>query len=202
MHDIVAHNLAVMIALTDGAGRVLRDSADHHPATEAITAASSTGRQALAEMRLLLGVLRDDDADGRLTPQPGLADIEQLVDQLRGAGLPVKLVITGTGTALADGLQLTAFRVVQEALTNVLRHAHGAVSADVELHFHADRLELTVTNTGTSQAPTEPGRGLSGMHERIALYNGSMDAGPLAQGGWRVRARLPLTPPVAPENEY
>jgi signal transduction histidine kinase len=198
MHDIVAHNLTVMIALTDGAGRILQDLPDRG-ASEAIAAASATGRQALSEMRRLLGVLRHEEAGETLAPQPALAQIEQLVEQLRSAGLPARLIITGSSAALPEGLQLIAFRIVQEALTNVLRHAHGSVSADVELKVHAGQLELTVTNTGTSCEPTEPGRGLSGMGERVALYNGSIEAGPLAGGGWRVRARLPLSPPALSE---
>lgn len=198
MHDIVAHNLTVMIALTDGAGRVLENLPDR-AAAEAIAAASATGRQALSEMRLLLGVLRDDEAAEALAPQPGIAEIEQLLEQLRGAGLPARLVITGSSAALPKGLQLIAFRIVQEALTNVLRHAHGAVSADVELNVGSGQLELTVTNTGTSREATEPGRGLGGMRERVALYHGTIEAGPLAEGGWRVRARLPLDPPAVSE---
>lgn len=197
MHDIVAHNLAVMITLTDGAGRVLEDLPDR-AAAEAIAAASATGRQALSEMRLLLGVLRDDEAGDALTPQPGLDDIEQLVEQLRGAGLPARLTVTGSSAAIPDGLQLIAFRVVQEALTNVLRHAHGAVSADVALEVHADHLELTIANTGASVGPAEPGRGLSGMRERVALCHGSIEAGPHPGGGWRVWARLPLNSPATP----
>jgi signal transduction histidine kinase len=201
MHDIVAHNLTVMIALTDGAARVLRDSPDR-AATEAVAVASSTGRQALSEMRLLLGVLREDEASEVLAPQPGLADIEQLVEQLRGAGLPVRLIITGPRAVLSEGLQLTAYRIVQEALTNVLRHARGAVSADVELHFRPGHLDLTITNTSAaSQEPAEPGGGLSGMRERALLYHGTMDAGPLAEGGWCVRTRLPLGPPTATGTE-
>jgi len=199
MHDIVAHSLTVMIALNDGAGRVLRDSPDRGVA-DAIATASATGRQALSEMRLLLGVLRDDQSGEEFAPQPGLAELEELVEQTRGVGLPVRLIITGTTTPLPESLQLTVFRIVQEALTNVLRHARGPASAEVELHFHADGLELTVTNTGTTnREPVEPGRGIRGMRERALLYNGNIEAGPLAEGGWRVRARLPLIPSAAPE---
>lgn len=198
MHDIVAHNLAVMIALTDGAGRVLKDLPDP-AAAEAIAAASATGRQALSEMRLLLGMLRDDEAGDALAPQPGLAEIEQLVEQLRGAGLPARLSVTGSSAAIPEGLQLIAFRIVQEALTNVLRHAQGAVSADVGLEVHAGHLELTIANSGAGVGATEAGRGLSGMRERVALCHGSIETGPLPEGGWRVWARLPLNPPSMPE---
>ena len=196
MHDIVAHNLTVMIALTDGAARVLEDK-PHGDAAQAIAAASATGRQALSEMRLLLGVLRDDEAGETLAPQPGLAEIEQLVEQLRSAGLPVRLTITGSSAPLPSGLQLIAFRIIQEALTNVLRHAHGAVSADVALDVQPGQLELTITNTGanhpgTNREPTEPGRGLSGMRERVALYHGEIETGPIPGHRWRVWARLPL----------
>jgi signal transduction histidine kinase len=191
MHDIVAHNLTVMIALADGA--VFAAERTPEKATSAMETVSSTGRQALAEMRRLLGVLRDEKSS-TLVPQPGVPQIDQLVDQVRAAGLPVTLEVAGDGRALPAGAQLTVFRLVQESLTNCLKHAGASAVARVRLRYAADGVDVEVTDNGPGRAqPADSsGRGLDGMRERAAVYAGTVEAGPRATGGWRVHARLSL----------
>jgi signal transduction histidine kinase len=194
MHDIVAHNLSVMIALADGAGYALHDAPDR--AEAAMANVSRTGRQALTEMRGLLGVLRDEGGPQALAPQPGLAEIEALVGQLRAAGVTVGYEVGGVATtAPPPGLQLAAYRIVQEALTNTLKHAGPGAQAHVTLRHAGDALELEITDTGTggpAPAGAAQGGGLRGMRERAALYGGVARAGPVAGGGWQVRAQLRL----------
>ena len=198
MHDIVAHNLSVMIALADGASLTIREDAER--AAVAIGQVSATGRQALSQMRRLLGVLRDDDDDSAtaMAPQPGLGDLEHLLAQVRLVGLRGELVTEGQPPAqLAPGLQLTVYRLVQEALTNVLKHAVGATVAVVRLTFRHDRLEVEVTDDGTGSASrSSGGHGITGMRERAAVYGGVVEAGPSARTGWRVRSGFDLTPTV------
>jgi signal transduction histidine kinase len=192
LHDIVAHNLTVMIALADGA--VFAAARAPEKATTAMGTVSETGRQALAEMRRLLGVLREDDGGSELVPQPGVRQIDQLVEQVRAAGLPVTLEVAGDGRALPPGAQLTVFRLVQEALTNCLKHAGASAVAGVKLRYAADAVDVEVTDNGVSSPRTaDPdGRGLDGMRERAAVYAGTVEAGPRLGGGWRVHARLRL----------
>jgi signal transduction histidine kinase len=192
MHDIVAHNLTVMIALADGA--VFAAARAPEKATTAMETVSETGRQALAEMRRLLGVLREDDGGSELVPQPGVPQIDQLVEQVRAAGLPVTLEVAGDGRTLPPGAQLTVFRLVQEALTNCLKHAGASAVAAVKLRYSADIVDVEVTDNGVSRPRTaDPdGRGLDGMRERAAVYAGTVEAGPRLGGGWRVHARLRL----------
>ena len=188
MHDIVAHNLSVMVALADGAGFM----ADADPARSvgAMEQVSRTGTHALAEMRRLLGVLREDEA-AALAPQPGLADLDALLEQVRAAGLPVMLETSGTPIPLGAGAELTVFRLVQEALTNTLKHAGTDVRATVRLRYEADGIDVEVTDDGSGHAPDSAnGQGLSGMRERAAVYGGAIDAGPRPGGGWRVHTRL------------
>jgi signal transduction histidine kinase len=190
MHDIVAHNLTVMIALADGA--VFAAARAPEKATTAMETVSVTGRQALTEMRRLLGVLRDDDEGSTLVPQPGVPQIDQLVEQVRAAGLPVTLEVAGNGRALPGGAQLTVFRLVQEALTNSLKHAGASAAASVRLRYAVDEIDVEVTDSGTPRTlvGTPGGRGLEGMRERAAVYAGTVEAGPRADGGWRVHAHL------------
>jgi signal transduction histidine kinase len=192
MHDIVAHNLTVMIALADGA--VFAAARAPEKATTAMETVSETGRQALGEMRRLLGVLREDDGGSELVPQPGVPQIDQLVEQVRAAGLPVTLEVAGDGRTLPPGAQLTVFRLVQEALTNCLKHAGSSAVAGVKLRYAADAVDVEVTDNGASRPRTaDPGgRGLDGMRERAAVYAGTVEAGPRLGGGWRVHARLRL----------
>jgi signal transduction histidine kinase len=191
MHDIVAHNLSVMIALADGAAY----AAERAPAqsASAMEAVAATGRQALGEMRSLLGVLRDDESTGELAPQPGMHQIDRLVGQVRTAGLPVAVAVEGEVRELPAGAQLTVFRVVQEALTNSLKHAGPQAQALVRLSYDAAGVDVEISDNGAgvrSGAQSAQGRGLDGMRERAAVYGGTIEAGPLPTGGWRVRARL------------
>jgi signal transduction histidine kinase len=196
MHDIVAHNLSVMIALADGAALTAGD--DPARATTAMRQVSVTGRQALMEMRRLLGVLRDDGPVA-LEPQPGLTDLETLLTQVRLVGLRGELVTEGRLPTLPAGLQLTIYRLVQEALTNTLKHAIEPHTATVRLRFSDEfGLEVEVTDDGaaTSQAAGGPaaraGHGINGMRERAAVYGGTVEAGPRSGRGWQVRGRFDL----------
>ena len=189
MHDVVAHNLSVMIALADGA----QLTADPAAAERAMGAVSSTGREALDEMRRLLGVLREH-TDTPLAPQPGLDQLDALVEQVRGAGLRTRLTRTGTPAPLSPGAQLAVYRLVQEALTNTLKHARGASAAEVHLHFGERVLSLEIVDDGAPAHPGPTGHGLAGMRERAAAYGAAVDAGPRRDGGWRVGARFPVTP--------
>ncbi len=188
MHDIVAHNLSVIVALADGAGFMAES--DPRRSADAMEQVSQTGRHALGEMRRLLGVLRDDGG-AALAPQPGLADIDGLLERLRAAGLRVTLETSGDPIALGPGAELTVYRLVQEALTNTLKHAGADVAATVRLRYERDGIDIEVTDDGRGRARVSAGgQGLSGMRERAAVYGGSIDAGPAAGGGWRVHARL------------
>jgi signal transduction histidine kinase len=200
MHDIVSHNLSVMIALADGAGYALRSSPQR--AAAAIDQVSATGRQALLEMRRLLGVLREDEAEHPFEPQPSLDRLEALLAGVDAAGVNVTVDLDGDPRALGDGVQLTVFRVAQEALTNTLKHAERPTSAHVALHCRGGEVDLEVTNTGSPSSdpaaaapagapPPMSGRGLRGMRERASAYGGEVDAGPTPDGGWRVHLHLP-----------
>ena len=191
MHDIVAHNLSVMIALSDGASYAVRDAPGR--AEAALARASRTGRQALAEMRGLLGVLRNDTATQTRAPQPGMAQIEELVEQVRLAGVPVHYELAGRPYAVPEGVQLAVYRIVQEALTNTLKHASQKAEARVSLTYAAEYLEVDVLDTGGPACASEDGGGLNGMRERAAVYGGVIEAGPAPGGGWHVRTVLMLT---------
>jgi signal transduction histidine kinase len=192
LHDVVAHSVSTMVLQTSGARQVLRSHTDE--ADDAMRSVELTGRQALRELRRMLGILRTDEAPS-LDPQPGVADIEPLVAGMRDAGLPLQLEMSGAPTALAPGFDLTAYRIVQEALTNVLKHA-GRVETSVHVNFDADALELVIHNAGPVAQPApnggDPGHGLIGMRERVALYGGNVQAAPHDSGGFTVHARLPL----------
>ena len=202
MHDIVAHNLAVMIALADGAAFTATVAPDRAAAT--MQQVSETGRQALAEMRRLLGLLRGGEppqARSGLAPQPGLDDIDELVDQVRAAGVRVELTREGVAGAWSPGAGLAVYRIVQEALTNTLKHAGPKASAQVRLCYTAAGVDVEVTDDG-ARRPAQPaaaiaagGQGLAGMIERAASYGGEVEAGPCPGTGWRVRARLRFDDP-------
>jgi signal transduction histidine kinase len=188
MHDIVAHNLSVMVALADGAGFMA--PSDPARSAGAMEQVSRTGRHALGEMRRLLGVLRAD-GEAALAPQPGLADLDVLLEQVRAAGLPVTFETTGAPVALGSGAELTVYRLVQEALTNSLKHAGAGAAATVRLRYEEGGIDVEVTDDGRGRALVSAGgQGLSGMRERAAVYGGEVDAGPAPTGGWRVHVRL------------
>ncbi|MCD9874921.1 sensor histidine kinase [Streptomyces guryensis] len=198
MHDIVGHNLSVMITLAD-AGAYATDSAPER-GKEALQLIGDTGRQALGELRRVLGVLREA-ADGpsagpELSPQPGIADIGALCAKVRAAGLEVVYRTSGDVDALDSGVQLTAYRIVQEALTNTLKHADADTRVHLAIVETETRLNIRVQDTGpaTPPGPYEEGHGLVGMRERAALYGGTVSAGPAGGGGWSVEAVLDLTP--------
>ena len=191
LHDVIAHSVSVM-TVQAGAARLLLDD-DPSRAREPLLSVEETGRQALADMRRLLGILRGSDERADLAPQPSIATVDVLVDQVRSAGLPTELTIEGECKALPPGVDLTAYRIVQEALTNVLKHA-GAARARVSIRYGRDRLALEVTNDGRISENGQPGHGLVGMRERVTLYGGTFEAGPAPRGGYAVRAELPLNP--------
>ncbi|MFJ6075233.1 sensor histidine kinase [Streptomyces sp. NPDC093065] len=204
MHDIIGHNLSVITGLADGGRYAAAKSPDR--AAQALDAIGTTSRQALGELRRLLDVLRDDAQDGgpaapELAPQPALTDLDRLLDGVRRAGLPVRETVNGEPT-LPEGRQLTLYRVVQEALTNSLKHAGPDATAHIELSYGAGgAVTLTVTDTGRAAPLPRPdltgGRGLPGMRERTALYGGTLEAGPrpAPEQGWRVHLHLPEEPP-------
>jgi signal transduction histidine kinase len=194
MHDIVAHHLSVMIALADGASYQLKEAPER--ADAAMITASRTGRQALTEMRRLLGVLRDEEQPS-LTPPPGIAQVDTLVDRVRAAGMSVRYELSGSPDQIEPGLQLTVHRIVQEALTNTLKHAGDGAEVSVTLSCAPDSVWLEVRNSGSVVAePTAgEGGGLRGMRERAAVYDGVVEAGPQPGGGWAVRTRLALGQP-------
>ncbi|SCE94046.1 Signal transduction histidine kinase [Micromonospora haikouensis] len=192
LHDVVAHHVSVMGVLATGARRVLRRDPD--AADEAIATIEDTGRATLRELRRLLDVLRTDaEPAADLAPQPGLAGIEPLVEQVREAGLPVTLRVEGEPGSLEEGVALTVYRIVQEALTNALKHA-GEATAVVRLTFGAAYLAVEVTDTGRGPAPgaVRVGHGLVGMRERVGLYGGTLRTGARPGGGYRVYARIPV----------
>ena len=189
LHDVVAHSVSVM-TVQAGAARLLLDE-DPARAREPLLAVEETGRQALAEMRRLLGILRAEERPAALAPQPGVADVDALVEQVRAAGLPVDVVVDGEPKPLPPGVDLAAYRVVQEALTNALKHA-GAARAEVSIRYGESALEVAVTNDGHVRRNGPGGHGLVGMRERVALYGGELEAGPRREGGYAVRAKLPV----------
>ncbi|MEU8317631.1 histidine kinase [Nonomuraea sp. NPDC048881] len=189
LHDVVAHNVSVMVVQADGAGFAL--DSDPEQARLAVRNISKTGRAALAEMRRMVGVLRENEDDGTdYTPQPGLGQLEELV---RGAGVPASLRIGGVPGELPEGQQLAVYRIVQEALTNALKHGGPHVQARVEIDYGGPELVVRVTDDGRgAAAPRSPdGHGLIGMRERVGMYGGAVSAGPLTGGGFEVLARLP-----------
>ncbi len=206
MHDVVAHSLSVVIAQADGgryAGRT-----DAAAATAALETIADTGRQALADMRSLLGVLRDGTAAGGVhgqggatdySPQPDVAAVDGLVEDVRASGVDVDLIVEGAPHELAAGPQLAVYRIVQESLTNVLKHAGPATRAWVRLHWREEALELSVLDDGRGAAaaldgPEGTGHGLLGMRERAELHGGRLEAGPRPGGGFGVHAALPYRP--------
>ncbi|WP_329401033.1 sensor histidine kinase [Streptomyces melanogenes] len=202
LHDVVAHNVSVMVVQADGAAYVMESAPDQ--AKIALETISMTGRQALAEMRRLLGVLRTGEhrEAGEYVPQPDVEQIEELVEQVRTAGLTVDFKIEGTPRPLPSGVELTAYRIVQEALTNTRKHGGPEAGASVRLVYFDDGLGLLVEDDGRGAAhemyedggADGQGHGLIGMRERVGMVGGTLDAGPRPGGGFRISALLPLKP--------
>ncbi|GAA0962145.1 sensor histidine kinase [Actinocorallia libanotica] len=192
LHDVIAHNVSVMVVQADGAAYAIDTDVDR--AKNALETISATGRLALGEMRRLLGVLRESDDTGAYTPQPGVEQLDDLVEQVRDAGLPLDFTVEGEPKELPQGLQLSVFRIVQEALTNTLKHAGPGASARVRLRYDNGAVEIHVQDDGRGTAMAEndgKGHGLAGMRERAALYGGTVRAEPVPGGGFEVAARLP-----------
>jgi len=191
LHDVVGHSVSVMTVQASAARRLLRPQQEKE--REALLVVEQTGREALAEMRRMVGVLRRPEEAPALAPQPSLEQIERLVEQTREAGLPVELRIEGEPVQLAAGIDLTAYRLVQEGLTNTLKHAR-ARQAEVVVSYGDGHVELTVSDDGLGGGGGGgSGHGLVGMRERVSVYGGELEAGPRADGGYRLRARLPVT---------
>jgi signal transduction histidine kinase len=207
MHDSLAHHLTVVVALANGAAAVARES----PAQAALVMkdVAKIGQQALADTRQLLGVLRTNSSETNRSPEPNLSDIGALIDQVRGAGLPVTYTVAGQPCPLSRALEGTLYRVVQEGLTNSLKHAGENATASVRLEYLPAELLLTIRDDGAKSVPTmtrdqtavqrPAGHGLRGMHERIAAWSGTLTAGPSPssdQRGWLIAASIPM--PTAP----
>jgi signal transduction histidine kinase len=198
LHDVVAHNVSVMIVQADGAAYVMDSSPAQ--AKEALATIAGTGRQALVEMRRLLGVLRTTDTAEEYVPQPSVEELPELLEQVRTAGLPVEFSSSGTPRELPRGVELTVYRIVQEALTNVRKHGGPNVSARVAVDFGDRDLNVLIEDDGRGSTDEQlsrggvdgMGHGLIGMRERIGMVSGSLDAGPRPGGGFRIRAVLPL----------
>jgi signal transduction histidine kinase len=190
LHDAIAHNVSMMVVQAGAERRVIGE--ENAPTREVLETIENIGRGALTEMRRLVGMLRSDAADP-LEPQPGLADLSTLVAQVADAGLPVDLHVEGDERALPVGIELSAYRIVQEALTNALKHA-GDARASVHVRYGRDSLELEISDDGgvARQSAVSGGHGLVGMRERVALYGGSLHAGRRETGGFTVRVLLPI----------
>ena len=194
LHDVVAHSVSVMVVQAGAAEEVL--GADPGKAREPLRSVQDTGRQALVELRRLLGVLRTDRSEAALAPQPGLDQVGGLAAQVQGAGVAVELCVDGDRDGIPAGVDLAAYRIVQEALTNVLKHA-TASHAVVRVGYRPDAIELEVLDDGhgplgAGHDGAGTGQGLIGMRERASLYGGVVEARPRAEGGFAVRARLPV----------
>jgi signal transduction histidine kinase len=193
LHDVVAHSMGLMVVQA-GAARMVMDQ-DPRGAGTALKLIEETGRKGLAEMRRLLGILENDAEEVHLVPQPGLQRLDELLESMRGIGLPVEAVIEGTPRDLPPGADLTAYRVVQEALTNTLKHA-GQARARLLLRYNRNDLEVEIADDGRGPPPDgarTPGHGLIGMRERVGLFGGSLETGARPGGGFVVRARIPLS---------
>ena len=201
MHDVVTHGIGVMAVQAAAARETLDIQPDR--TRDLLLSIENTGRESLMEMRRMLGVLRNGEdnqpvTETRLSPQPSLADLEKLVTSCIDAGTLTELVVSGDPTPLAPGVELAAFRIVQEALTNVRKHGGAVATVRIELRYTPDNLHLTITDTGrgaTTKPSTNDSRnGLVGMRERVDAYGGELSAGPRPGGGYQVSAQLPTTP--------
>jgi signal transduction histidine kinase len=191
LHDVVGHSVSVMTVQASAVRRLLEP--DQEKVREALEVVEQTGREALAEMRRMVGVLRHPEEAPALAPQPSLEQIEKLVQQTREAGLPVELRVEGEPVQLPTGVDLTAYRLVQEGLTNAVKHARAG-RAEVLVRYGAGHVELTVSDDGCGEGEGDGdggGHGLVGIRERVTVYGGKLEAGSRPEGGFRLRARLP-----------
>jgi signal transduction histidine kinase len=190
LHDVLAHSVSVMTVQASAVRRRLTPEQERE--REALLTVEETGRQALAEMRRLVGIMRTEEETAALAPQPGLGTLPTLVEQVRQSGLPVELKVEGDPVSLPPGIDLSAYRIVQEALTNTLKHA-GPARAWVAVRYAGDDVEIEVENDGRSGAESDgAGQGLVGMRERVAMCGGELHSGPRPGGGYRISARLPV----------
>jgi signal transduction histidine kinase len=198
LHDVMTHNVSVMVIQAGAARKIMESSPDQ--ARKALLAVEASGRSAMTELRHVMGLLTMDsdgvDLSGAadLAPQPGLDGLDTLVQRLRDTGVPVELTVTGQRGPLPPGIELTVYRLVQEALTNTVKHAAGA-AVQVTIEFGGDHVRVEVTDTGGrpgASAASGTGRGLVGLRERLAVYGGTLQAGPRLSGGYRVHARIPV----------
>ena len=190
LHDVVAHSVSTIVVQAQAGEALVEDEPAR--ARDAFVAITNSGRQALGELRRMLGLLRVAEGGPEFGPQPGLTQLQSLIDQMRAVGLPIELTIEGEPRPLPTGVDLSAYRIVQEALTNTLRHARPA-SAHVTVRYGANDVELEVVDDGRGSTNGGPhGHGITGMRERVGLYGGTLEAGGRAEGGFSVRARLPL----------
>jgi signal transduction histidine kinase len=194
MHDIVAHSLAIMVTLAEGAALKVKVDPDRAEAT--MRQVSVTGRQALNETRRLLGVLRADEGDLDRQPQPGVAQIDGLLERVRATGMAAEFTVSGAPVALSSGAEVAVYRIVQEALTNTLKHAQQPTRVRVGLHYQTSTMTVEVADDGADPGHGEVrsavGHGLTGMRERAAVYGGAVVAGLGRHGGWRVSVDLPI----------
>jgi signal transduction histidine kinase len=191
LHDVVGHSVSVMTVQASAVRRLLRP--DQEREREALEVVEQTGREALAEMRRLVGVLRRPEEAPALAPQPSLEHLDRLVSQARESGLPVELRVEGRPIQLSPGVDLTAYRLVQEGLTNAIKHARAS-RADVLVRYGDDEVEIVVTDDGTGGGDGGgSGHGLVGMRERVAVYGGELESGPRPEGGYGLHARLPVS---------
>jgi signal transduction histidine kinase len=192
LHDVVGHSVSVMTVQASAVRRLLRPEQKRE--REALLIVEQTGREALAEMRRMVGVLRRPEEAPALAPQPSLEHVGKLVEQAREAGLPVELRVEGEPLSLPAGVDLTAYRLVQEGLTNALKHAR-ARRAQVLVRYGDGGIEVTVSDDGRGAGSGDGGgHGLVGMRERVTVYGGELEAGPRPEGGYRLRAKLPVVP--------
>jgi signal transduction histidine kinase len=190
LHDVIAHSVSVIVVQAQAGPHLVNDP---QRVVGVFRAIESSGRDALVELRRLLGILRSEDEELAIGPQPGLGSLQSLVEQMHTAGLPVQLRIEGEPVQLPAGIDLSAYRIVQEALTNVVKHA-GDAAAEVVVRYGPRALELAIVDDGHGRATSRngAGHGLIGMRERVALYSGTIEAGTQDGGGYAVRARLPF----------
>ncbi len=195
IHDVIAHSVSVMVVQAGAARSVLQTTPDD--STKALLAIEETGRETLGELRRLLDVLSEESDPIDRAPQPDIGQLNHLIERVQAAGLPVQLEINGTPSPLSPGVSLTAYRIVQEALTNALKYA-GQAATDVILTYSTDELKLEILDDGPVAVRSyngqsgQSGHGLSGMKERIAVFGGLLEAGPRPGGGYAVRAWLPI----------